>query len=355
MTGRGIDQILPRSVDPRLYERYVKDAGTYVRIAEQAGAGIPEAVGFDYVWGEALDELDALGPDHRVVNLETAVTTHGEPWPDKGIHYRMHPANVPVLAAAGLDAVVLGNNHVLDWGRPGLRETVGSVRDGGIATAGAGMDEEEAAAPAVLEGPTGRTLLFSWASPTAGVPAAWSAGPGRAGVAYLEELGAASAERVAGEVGRWRQEGDRVVVSIHWGGNWGYGIPAEQRVFARHLVELGGADVIHGHSSHHPKGVEVHRDRLILYGCGDLLNDYEGISGHERYRSELTLLYFPRLAGDGSLEALTLSPMRIRDFRLRSPEESEVGWLRDTLDRECRELGARIERAEGGRLSLAWR
>jgi hypothetical protein len=47
--------------------------------------------------------------------------------------------------------------------------------------------------------------------------------------------------------------------------------------------------------------------------------------------------------------------MRIRDFRLHRPEESEVSWLRETLDRECRELGARIEPAEGGRLRLAWR
>jgi poly-gamma-glutamate synthesis protein (capsule biosynthesis protein) len=355
MTGRGVDQVLPRSVEPTLHERYAKDARTYVRIAEQAGARIPEEVGFDYVWGAALDELDALAPDHRVVNLETAVTTHDEPWPGKGIHYRMHPANVPVLTAAGLDAVVLGNNHVMDWGRPGLRETLRSVREGGIATAGAGLDQEDAAAPAVLEGRAGRTLLFSWASPTAGVPATWVAGPGEPGVRYLETLDAAAADRVAGEVERWREEGDRVVVSLHWGGNWGYGIPAGQRLFARRLVEVGGADVVHGHSSHHPKGMEVHQGRLILYGCGDLLNDYEGISGHERYRSELTLLYVPRLAGDGSLEALTLSPMRIRDFRLHRPEESEVSWLRETLDRECRELGARIEPAEGGRLRLAWR
>lgn len=354
MTGRGIDQILPRSVDPVLYEPWVKSARTYVEIAEEAGAVLPEDAGYPYVWGDALDELRARAPDLRLVNLETAVTDHDEPWPRKGIHYRMHPGNVRVLNVAGLDGVIVANNHVLDWGRPGLRETLETVRSAGVTPVGAGADLEATRAPAVFEGPAGRVLVFAYGSPTAGVFPEWAAGPGQAGVNVLLELGVTGAESVAAQVGAHRREGDRVVVSIHWGGNWGYDVPTEQRTFARRLIDFGAADVVFGHSSHHPKGMEVHEGRLILFGAGDFLNDYEGIGGRAEYRGELTLMYFPRLAPDGSLEALEMTPMRIRDFRLQRPDAEERAWLAQRLDRESRKLGASVAEHEEGALRLAW-
>jgi hypothetical protein len=82
------------------------------------------------------------------------------------------------------------------------------------------------------------------------------------------------------------------VASIHWGSNWGYEISPEQRDFAHRLVESETVDIVHGHSSHHPRGIEVHRRRPILYGCGDFVNDYEGIRGQEEFRSDLVLGYF---------------------------------------------------------------
>lgn len=360
MTGRGIDQVLPRSVDPGLYEPSVEDARTYVRIARESGSEIPDRVSLDYVWGEALSELEAMQPGLRIVNLETAVTTHDEPWPGKGIHYRMHPGNVGVLTAAGLDAVILANNHVLDWGREGLDETLRTIREAGVGVAGAGRTLTEATTPAVLPAPSGgldpagRLLLFGYGSPTAGVFPDWAAGPERSGVALLRELGMPGAEAVAEGILAWRRPGDRVVVSVHWGPNWGYDVPQSQRFFARRLIDAGAADVVFGHSSHHPKGIEVHEDRLILYGAGDFLNDYEGIGGHEAYRGELTLMYFPRLAPDGELEDLVMTPMRIEDFRVRRTDRDEVGWLAGTLDRESRSFGARVTEDGAGRLRLEW-
>ena len=95
--------------------------------------------------------------------------------------------------------------------------------------------------------------------------------------------------------------GDVVVVSIHWGSNWGYAVGPDQVRFAHRLID-GGVDLIHGHSSHHPGPVEVFGGKLVLYGCGDCINDYEGITGHERYRGDLRLLYFASLhPGTGTL------------------------------------------------------
>ena len=119
MTGRGVDQIFPASVDTVLYEHYVKDARQYVAIAEEENGEIPAPVSYDYIWGDALGVLRQVQPDARIINLETSITTNDEPWKGKGIHYRMHPDNVKCLTAADIDCCILANNHVLDWGEIG--------------------------------------------------------------------------------------------------------------------------------------------------------------------------------------------------------------------------------------------
>ena len=171
MTGRGIDQILPHPGEPHLYEPYVRSALGYVEIAEQATGRIERPADFAYIWGDALAELERVQPDARIVNLETAVTVAEDAWPDKGINYRMNPANVGCLLAARIDCCVLANNHVLDWGHRGLAETLDTLRGARLRTAGAGRDGAEAAAPAAIELPgKGRVLVFGFAMENAGVP-----------------------------------------------------------------------------------------------------------------------------------------------------------------------------------------
>jgi poly-gamma-glutamate capsule biosynthesis protein CapA/YwtB (metallophosphatase superfamily) len=265
MTGRGIDQILPHPSEPELYEPYVRSAREYVALAEARGEPLPRRAGFDYVWGDALAKLERMRPDVRIANLETAVTASDEPWPGKGIHYRMHPANVPCLGAARLDCCVLANNHVLDWGYAGLEETLATLHGAGLRTAGAGRDAGEAAAPAAIEligG--GHVLVFACAMPSSGVPREWAATPSLAGVNMLDDLSPDSVETIAHRVRDHKRDGDLAVLSIHWGGNWGYAISQAQREFARRLIDSAAIDVVHGHSSHHVKGIEVYRDRPIL-------------------------------------------------------------------------------------------
>jgi len=352
MTGRGIDQILSHPGNPALYEPYVTDAREYVRLAEQANGPVPGPVDPGYIWGDALAELDAAAPDARIVNLETAVTAHDEPWPGKGINYRMHPANVACLTAARLDCCTLANNHVLDWGRPGLAETLATLKQAGIHTAGAGRDLAEAQAAAVLDIPgKGRVLVFAFGVGDSGVPPAWAAGPSRAGVALLEDLSARTVREIAGRVGQVKRSRDVVVASIHWGGNWGYAIPPAQRRFAHALVDAAGVDLVYGHSSHHPKGIEVWQDKLILYGCGDFLNDYEGIGGYEAFRGDLALMLLPTVEiASGRLVNLELRPMQLWRLRLNRASPADVDWLATVLGRESARLDTRIEPAGADRL-----
>jgi poly-gamma-glutamate capsule biosynthesis protein CapA/YwtB (metallophosphatase superfamily) len=354
MTGRGIDQVLPRPSRPELHEDYIRSALDYVELAERAHGRIPRPVTASYVWGDLLSDLESRSPDFRVVNLETSVTTSEEAV-SKGINYRMHPANVPCLAAARLDCCVLANNHVLDWGIPGLRETLDALRGAPIATAGAGRSAEDASRPAVLEkSGKGRVLVFGFGMPSSGIPHDWAASETRPGVNLLPDSSPQSVSRAVEQMNRWRRPGDRVVVSIHWGGNWGYDVSRDQRELAHGLIE-GGVDVVHGHSSHHPKGIEVHEGRLVLQGCGDLLNDYEGISGREEFRGDLVLAYLAVLDASGRLERLDLVPYRIRRFRLERASNDDTTWLRDTLDREGKALGTSVELARDGSLAVRWR
>ena len=354
MTGRGIDQILPHPCDPRLHEDYVHSANGYVRLAEQANGSIPAPVAPSYIWGAALDELNRKAPDARIINLETSIT-RSDSFADKGINYRMSPENAECLTAAGVDCCVLGNNHVLDWGRVGLLETLATLERLGIKTAGAGRDLAQARAPAILEiAGKGRLLVFSFASPTSGVPRNWGATPVAAGVNLLSDFADESVARIAEQVESVRRPGDLVIASIHWGGNWGYEIPEEERRFARGLIDQANVSLVHGHSSHHAKAIEIYKDRLILYGCGDFLNDYEGIRGYDEFRGDLAAMYSADFEpSTGRLAGLELTVLRIRRFQLTAASSADIGWMQQRLHRESRRFGARVGLTSDGRLTLS--
>jgi poly-gamma-glutamate capsule biosynthesis protein CapA/YwtB (metallophosphatase superfamily) len=355
MTGRGIDQVLPRPCDPALHESYVQSAIGYVRLAEQLNGPIPRPVEPSYIWGAALEEWARAAPDARIVNLETSIT-RSEDFVDKGINYRMSPENAECLAAASIDCCVLANNHVLDWGRDGLRDTLATLERLEIKPAGAGRNLDEASAPAVLAvAGEGRVLVFSFALGSSGTPRSWAATPDSAGVSFLPDLSEASAARVCDQIARTRQPGDVVVVSLHWGPNWGYDIARAQTRFAHALIDRAEVSVIHGHSSHHAKAIEVHRGRLVLYGCGDFLSDYEGIQGYEDYRDDLALMYFADIApASGALAALEIVPLQIRRFRLNRADGQDVDWIRKRLERESRRFGIGLTVAAPARLALCW-
>lgn len=219
MLGRGVDQILPYHCDPQIYEGYITDARMYVQLAVEANGPLPPPShrGPAYPWGFALDDMEAKAPDARVINLETAITTHPEPWPSKGINYRCHPGNVATLTAAGVHVACLANNHTLDWCEPGLLETLDTLHAACVATAGAGRDAAEAQRPAAVAAPGGgRVLVWAVGHDSSGVPEAWAARRDRPGVFYTDFY-SYDVERLARLVAAEKRRGDVAVVSVHQG------------------------------------------------------------------------------------------------------------------------------------------
>lgn len=355
MTGRGLDQIMPHPSSPQLFEPYVTSALEYVRLAELINGPIRRPVEYDYVWGDALTELNARRPDLRIVNLETSVTSSDDR-DSKSINYRMNPANIACLLAADIDCCVLANNHVLDWGQRGLLETLHTLERSGLRYVGAGRNRETASAPASLPVPGDkRVLVYAFASESSGVARTWAATDKRAGVNLLSDLSQSSVDWIADSIRSEKQPGDVAIASIHWGSNWGYAIPREHTAFARRLIDEAAVDLVHGHSSHHPRPIEVHHGKLILYGCGDFLNDYEGIEGYEQFRDDLVLMYFAGVHPmTGELQNLEMTPMQIRNFRLNRANDADARWLAGILDSVSRPFGTSVRLAADNQLRASW-
>jgi poly-gamma-glutamate capsule biosynthesis protein CapA/YwtB (metallophosphatase superfamily) len=346
MTGRAIDQLLPHPGDPTLRETVVSDARMYISLAEQKNGPIPAPIDFAWPWGEALEIVDEFEPDVRLLNLETSITTGGEFARGKVVHYRMHPDNIGCLTAIRPDVCALANNHILDFGYQGLTDTLLTLDAAGIRSAGAGLDVQSAERPAVVGG----VVIGSCGMSSSGIPPRWAATGRRPGVAYVPDMSDSSADSIADQVVAVKSVDDIAVVSVHWGSNWGYAVDSAQIRFAHRLIDAG-VDLVHGHSSHHPRPIEMYRGKLVLYGCGDTIDDYEGISTYESFRHELRLLHFVSIDSSGTV--LRMVPMRMRRMRLERAPEQDAAWLHASVAEMSREFGTRIEAATDGVLTVA--
>jgi poly-gamma-glutamate synthesis protein (capsule biosynthesis protein) len=302
----------------------------------------------DAVWGSTLGHLREL--DGLVANLECCVSTRGERWPDKVYYFRGGPAwALPALERAGTVAVSLANNHALDFGAVALRDTLDGLAESGIAAVGAGEDRGSAVDPATVEvgGVTLGLLGLTDRMP------AFTARPDRPGTAVtpLTARNVRTRRLVRRQLRRLRDAGaELVVASLHWGPNWETVKRPPYREFARWLVDAG-VDVVHGHSAHVVQGVEVYRNRPILYDCGDFVDDYVVKPDLHNDRSFL----FELVVEDGVPAAVRLVPVEIRRSTVHLADGEAARWLRGRMRSLSARFGTRFRDESGTpalRLSL---
>jgi len=375
MLGRLIDQLLPQHVHEPTEARHV---ASFLRSR-------PHLKSYNHVspWGNTLPVLHSA--DLLLGNLETAVTTHTAKWPDKVFNYRMHPANVACLIEAGVDYVSLANNHTLDFGEQGLVDTVRTIGDAGIAFAGAGRTVEEARKPAVLTLPSRKSEtsrretdggdggnveqnshpihLYAFSDH----PRDWARVPQFNLLSYNSQFRHDVKFQLAPPTALAAPS--LKIVSVHWGPNYAWH-PASSIVSMAHfLIDECGVDIIHGHSSHHIQGVELYRGKLIIYGCGDFVDDY---AVTREFRNDLSAAWRvtvaetaeqettgqdPSRGGSGLAEdvaaaksklipiKLEVFPNRITHFQAGFLDKSDPdhAWVSNKFRRLCADFGTKVE------------
>ena len=211
--------------------------------------------------GEVREYLHSA--DLTLANLENPVI-EAAVWHPEDTTFTGEPRLLPILDQAGIDGVTLGNNHVLDAGVAGLRETRVHLENVGISYAGAGMDLAEAREPMIFDVGGTRVGVLSYH----GVPSYdWSwATETAAGTAPLVE------SVMTEDIERLRPRVDLLVVMPHWGKEY-IATPEPGQVELAHAAIDAGADMLIGGHAHWPKGIEMYKGKPIYYGVGNFLLD----------------------------------------------------------------------------------
>src|SRR5918995_3287907 len=294
-------------------------------------------------WGDVLPLL--VSADLRIINLECALTDHEQPWTrtPKVFHFRADYSAIEVLQAARVDCCSLANNHTLDFEERGLLDTLEHLKAAGIQYAGAGLDREQAARPALLTARSDRTSRVALLAFTDNEPP-FAARPGRPGTNYLPvSLEPDVLRRVEAVVTAVREAGaDTVVFSNHWGPNMVQRPSVLFRQFARAVIERG-VDVYYGHSAHVFQGVEIYRGKPILYDTGDFIDDY---AVDPRLRNDWSFLFRVSME-EGRFERLDLTPVKLSYARVDLATGGEREIILDRMERLSAEMGTVFARREG--------
>ncbi len=245
--------------------------------------------------------MPTLGKADVVVgNLESSISLRGKAVENKKFTLRAGPLAAAALRQAGVRVVTLANNHSMDFGPLALKDTLAALDENGILSTGAGMNLDDARAPAILK-IKGKTLAFLSYSLT--FPLEFFASENRPGTAP------GYSDYVKTDIEKARQLADLVIVSFHWG--------AELMTAAKeYQVELGhqaidwGADLVLGHHPHVLQELEIYNGRLIAYSLGNF------VFGSESNRTNTSIILLLTFQ-DNTLVRVEAVPLDVNNYRVK--------------------------------------
>lgn len=287
-----------------------------------------------YPWGNTLSLLDCA--DLRICNLECVLSDSGNPWsnPPKVFHFRSDEKNIKTLQAANIDIVSIANNHVLDYEYEAMERMTALLDRHQIFHAGAGNNLVEATKPAICEinGQKIACIAFTDNEPD------WAAEFKKPGVLYAPtNIDDKRMQAILDQIELLRPEVDFLIVSAHWGGNWGYTPPKEHSLLAHALID-SGADLIFGHSCHVFRGIEIYKKCPIIYSAGDFIDDY-AIDEIERNDESFIFL----LDISHSHRKMYLYPTCIEQFQVNLAPIHRQKRILSQMQKLCKELGTNLE------------
>lgn len=280
--------------------------------------------------------------DLTVINLECAITSTTALWrgAPKAFYFGAPPEAILSLTDAGVDIVNLANNHMLDFGVEGLLDTLRHLRQHRILHAGAGIDDDQASSPAIIEC---HGIKFGMAAFCDHQPD-FAADKKNPGIAYLDLDDESSAVAVL------RQALDPLlhaaidwpILSLHWGPNMEFRPSLKFRRLAHAAINMGWK-ILFGHSAHVFQGIELYRGCPIIYAAGDLVDDYYV---DPEFRNDHQLLFEMKLSR-GALQRIELHPVFIKDCQVHIATGKQFDHIAAWMSKICKEMGTRVQHDEG--------
>lgn len=283
----------------------------------------------EYPLGNTLNFLrDA---DVRICNLECVISDRGEPWTNKAFHFKTDIKNIEVLKTAGFDPVSIANNHVLDYGYEAFLEMLKTLAENGTNFAGAGINADEAREPAICRIKNKNIGLIAFSDGEPG----WEATK-FPGIFYVPINSEDKRSKTLFNATKKAKEiVDFLVISAHWGPNWGYRPPPEHISFAHRLID-SGADIIFGHSGHVFRGIEIYKNKPILYCAGNFIDDY---AVDEIERNDESFIF--NIEIDKTVKRGFLQPTIINNFQATIPDKNKSKEIADKMQKLCREFNTK--------------
>jgi poly-gamma-glutamate synthesis protein (capsule biosynthesis protein) len=269
------------------------------------------------IYGDLLPVLRRA--DVRIVNCECALTSAATPAWKSGAVFKGEPAHVKGLTAVPFEVACLANNHVLDYGAAGLRESLRVLHRHAVKTVGAGLTDEQAHAPLTLA-VNGQAIHIVNISEGEDLTAS-RGGPGVFGW---------DIPRATALVRTCKKRGGVVIAIAHAGLEY-VPYPPPYVVSAYRAMVDAGADCVIGHHPHVPQGIEQWRDRPIVYSLGNFVFYQPTTLLHRKIGFCVSLQCEGR-----RVTAVDLHPYRITDTGLRVLETTEEASFHRSLARLSR-------------------
>ena len=224
--------------------------------------------------------------DFMVVNSEFTVSNRGKAMAGKQYTFRAKPERLNIYHEMGVDLALLANNHVYDFGKDAFLDMFDAFKNVKIPTIGAGHNLEEAMKPyyAIVNGYKIAFLNASRAEKYRLTPGATATTPG----IFL----CYDTTNMVNAIKKAKEESDFVISIIHFGKELSHSLEKEQTSSARLYID-SGSDMVVGHHAHVLQGVEIYKDKPIIYNLGNFIFNGNTID---------TAIYEVKIDKDGNME-----------------------------------------------------
>lgn len=284
--------------------------------------------GYSYPWGNILQLLHKN--DLNIINLETTLTK-SEKKVTKVFNFKSDPDKVQTLIEGKIDVVNLANNHILDFNQEGFFETLKILEQKNIKYVGVGKNIDEARKPIIIKKDKTKIGIIGYTDNEPG----WIATKTKPGINYIE---VGNIEKVINDIKDIKTQVDLLILSIHWGPNKIERPTKEFINFAHQMIDAG-VDIIHGHSAHIFQGIEIYKNKIIMYNTGDFVDDY---MVYPDLRNDHSFLFRVKII-NSKIKNIELVPVIISNMQVNLAKENEAQEILNRMKMLCSEFKTKVE------------